>query len=62
MTDLQKTIAAIGMRIGALEGFMETLIVTFEDLLPPAYQKDLRNMVAAYQKTVDELEKEISES
>jgi len=59
MTDLEKTIAILSMRSGAIEALIEVLMVTFEDLLPPAYQKDLRRMVAHYQESVDRLEKEI---
>ncbi len=61
MTDLEKTIAILSMRAGALEGLIETSINLFGDLLPPAYGQDFRSLFSHYQESVDRLEKEIKE-
>jgi len=61
MSELEKTIAVIGMKIGALEGLIEVLMVTFSNLLPPAYQEDLKRIVVGYEKAVNKLQKEIKD-
>lgn len=59
VTELQKAIASMAMRIGEIEGFIEASTKLLGDLLHPAYQEDLNHLLSHYQESVKRLEEEI---